>query len=183
VSIRHLLLEAALIVVSVLLALSLVSFREHHKQQGLARHALANIRVELTGDLRRIDAGLARHRPAVEHLPDALTDLAAGKIPTTEEPLYPTLLLRSAWTAATTTGVISHMDLRTVQAVARSYEVDSWKSRFEDSWIRLVRTPAPDQNAMRQRLTSLQYLARSYVEVEQEMETAGQGAIKAILAE
>ncbi len=181
-SFRHLLIDAAMIVFSVLLALSLESWHERHAQRELARHALENIRAELTYDLSRIDAGLVRHQEVVDHLSTELAGLDAGTWPKAEEPLYPTALYNSAWTAAMSTGTIAHMDLATVQAASRFYEINGWKDRIEDSWIRLMTTSAADKTAMRQRLTSLQYLARTYMEVEQELKKAAEEALKAIPA-
>ena len=185
VSIGHLLMETAMIVFSVLLALSLESWREHRKQQALAHEALVNVRAELAHNIAAITAQLPRQRQVAEDLQAALRDLAAKQQPLpAQAPLNPPLLTAAAWQAAMTTQAVSHMDFRTVQKLASVYETQKWMDRIEDGWLRFVTAPhGGNPEAERQWLRSMQFVVLVYIETEQSLAAKAQQAISALPAD
>jgi hypothetical protein len=178
----RLLLEMAMIVFSVLLALSLDSWREHRKERSLAREALLAIGAEIETDLD----GIEKQRPAQERLAadleQSVRQFKAGHTPDTPMvALHPAAFTSAAWNSAISTQAVAHMDLSTVQALSRFYDAQKWMDRVEDSWIRIVAGPAgADRASQLQSLEARLYLIRTYLEIEQHLTEVGAKAREAI---
>jgi hypothetical protein len=136
-SLVQILTEATMIVFSILLALSVESCRERHKQQELADLALRAIRAEIVSNRKAIDGSLPLQRSQAK----ALQGIASATSP---QPLRitsgmaPPSLTRSAFETATMTGALSGADLETVMAISHAYSYHSWMTRSEDAWLRVV---------------------------------------------
>jgi hypothetical protein len=173
-----------MIVFSVLLALSLESWKERGQQKALAREALANIRVELESNIAAIEAQRPRQQQLIDGLQRQLEDPTGGSAQLREfEPLYPPSLSSAAWEAAMSTQVMVHAGFGTVQALARFYEAGKWLDRIEDSWLSLVTDArGSDTDDAQRRLGTMLYLAQSYVEMEDALTRRARDALSAIPA-
>lgn len=181
ISLGRLALEAAMIGFGVLLALSAESWREHRREQALAREALASIRAEIAAGAERIRQQIPRQHEVVRALETYEKRLENGERP--DRPhlaLYPAMLSAAAWNTALSTQALSHMELRTVRALASFYEARPWLDRIEDTWLRLVTEPGGTTPAAEQYwASSMRNTLLGYVEIESMLVTAAE-RVKAV---
>lgn len=108
-------LEAVLVVVSVLLALGLNSWREGREHDAVARKALQALRAEVVANQKQVEARLAYHRALADSLradPDYVVALR------------PAFILTDAWESAEATGAVSYMDYQTASTFGRLYALE-----------------------------------------------------------
>lgn len=108
-------LEAMLVVLSVLLALGLNSWRQRRSHEALARQALAAVRGEIEANREQINRRLTYHR--------ALLDTLRAD-PDHRVVLRPALIQTDAWESAQATGAAAYVDFPTAVAVGRLYSLE-----------------------------------------------------------
>jgi len=108
-------LEAVLVVVSVLLALGLNSWRERRKHDGVVRESLHALRAEIVADRKQVKDRLAYHL--------ALADTLRAH-PRHAVALRPAFLLTDAWESARATGAVGYMDYPTAAALGKLYGLE-----------------------------------------------------------
>jgi len=108
-------LEAVLVVVSVLLALGLNSWRERREHDEVVRESLHALRAEIVSDRKQVKDRLAYHL--------ALADTLRAH-PHHAVSLRPAFLLTDAWESARATGAVGYMDYRTAAALGKLYGME-----------------------------------------------------------
>jgi hypothetical protein len=171
-SVVQLLIEVALIVFSILLALSFESCREHRKQRERAESALHAIRAEIETNKTAIAASLPLQRAQLASLREMAA--ADGRQPLRlSSALAPPRLTSSAFDTATMTGALSAADFETILAISRAYTAQRWTARFEDGWMRVVLSPdAWDQRNASRSASLLLGVLTEYVAVETKIDAA-----------
>jgi hypothetical protein len=141
--IRRIIVESALIVFSILLALAVNQWADSRKQHALADHALNAIRDEVTGNADQVRDRLPYHRSLEAELrrADSLgnvhryADFVRGA-PDWSGFKNPDLD-GTAWQSALTLGAVSNMGFDTVRALSRLY---SLQGRFDQYSIATIPT-------------------------------------------
>ena len=110
----RLLVEAVLVVGSVLLALALDDWREQRNNAELVRQTLANVQREIEENRAEIEEVLPYHR--------ALLDSLRGPTPPNRITARSAFIQNSAWEAAQAVGAVPYMDVAVVAAVSRTQE-------------------------------------------------------------
>lgn len=110
----ELLLEAALVVLSVLLALGLNSWRQHRTDRALADQAVRNLAREIRQNRAEIEKTLPYHEMLLDTLRSAHPPLGI-----TARPAY---IQNNAWQVAQSTGAVPHMAFALVAAASAIQE-------------------------------------------------------------
>lgn len=136
--IRRILVESALIVFSILLALAANQWNDARNQRSLVEHSLRSVRAEIVGNAKRIQERLPYHGSLVAetHRADSLKSVhsyADFKLaaPDWSGFEYPELDA-TAWQTAITLGAVTGMGFDTVATLSRLYafqaKVDQYAS-------------------------------------------------------
>ena len=139
--IRRILVESALIVISILLALAANQWADARKQRALTARAFNALRAEISGNAERVRAGLPYHRSleASSHRADSLglvhtyADFKRN-VPNWsgfEQPEYD----GTAWQSAVTLGAVANMGFDTVQVLSRLYTLQSKFDQFNTAGV------------------------------------------------
>ncbi len=131
-----LLLEAAMVVFAVLVALGVDEWRQTAELQEQVDRARAGVEAELRSNQSELAAGLVSISAMNDTVSVMVNDLRAGRPPVTrgfagELPDFSD----AAWQAAQVTGTVARMDYEWVLATARVYETQRLAS---DSQLRLI---------------------------------------------
>ena len=110
----QLFIEAALVVFSVLLALSVKSCSDAQAQEKLANQALRNFKSEITENKAEIENVVAYHK--------SLFDTLSSENPPTGITLRSPTIQNNAWEAAQSTGAISYVDFAIVEIASKIEE-------------------------------------------------------------
>jgi len=118
--------EAALIVLSILLALAVNQWQDARRERRLADQAIASFRQELTANRRR----LRELAPYHQHIRDEMLRLDSAHAVNSFSDLgkvggfrgfRPAFLLETAWRTAIATGALTHIDYPTANALSTTY--------------------------------------------------------------
>jgi hypothetical protein len=129
--IRKILIESALIVFSILLALAANDWSDARKQQSLAERALRGVRDEIQGNAERVrnDLPYLRAMETEVFRADSLKRVHSWKDFTIAAPSWHGLgnseLDGTAWQSAITLGAVSNIGYDTVRALSRLYALQS----------------------------------------------------------
>ena len=124
-----LLMESALVVLSVLLGLALGEWRDHARERALARTALRTFRQEIAGNLAMLETAQPKHAAFAKRLGDAAARPATDDAFTSFVATMPaggldTKPLRDvAWETAQTTGALRLLDYETAALLSETYLV------------------------------------------------------------
>lgn len=172
ITIGHLLLEAGMIVFSILLALSLESWREMRKHDTIAREALVKIKVELARNVAEINRILPIQKASIEELAK-LRDIVKTRKKNNiqmKTGLQAPVLSRAAWDSAMATQALAYMDFDTVLALSEIYNSHKWLERLEDQLVRVLVDPSSHADSAVPRLIdSLKNTLGAYVNLEEEI--------------
>lgn len=111
---RSLLVEAAFVVLSVLLALTLNNWHQDRTNRELARQALLNMKQEIRANRAEVEKVLPRQR--------ALLDTLAGPHPPLGATIGAATIENNAWGAAQAMGAIPYLDPAVVSIASRIQE-------------------------------------------------------------
>jgi type II secretory pathway pseudopilin PulG len=118
--------EALLIVLSILLALAVNQWQDARRERQLADQALASFRQEIAANRERLRELVPYH----ERIRDEMRRLDAEGAVTSYADLRkvrgfqgfrPAFLLETAWRTAIATGALTHIDYRTATALSTTY--------------------------------------------------------------
>ena len=141
-SFGHLLVEAGMIVFSILLALGIESWREHRAHEKLAETAMRNIRVEIARNRDALRHVLPEHKALVTYLQWISDRLARGEDVQPSTTYRPANLLSAAWDTAGSTQALVYVDFAKVQRLSRLYSGHGWVQRLEGNWLNLTSNPS-----------------------------------------
>ncbi|MEJ2218763.1 MAG: hypothetical protein P8099_19425, partial [Gemmatimonadota bacterium] len=110
----ELLIEAALVVLSVLLALGLNSWRQHRTDQALADQAVRNLAREIRQNRAEVEKALPYHKTLLDTLGSAHPPLGIAA--------RPAYVQNNAWQVAQSTGAVPYMDFPLVAAASAIQE-------------------------------------------------------------
>jgi hypothetical protein len=139
----RLLLESALIVLSVLVGLALGEWREHARERRLARDAVATFRREIEANLAHLQRAQPKHAAMAERLAAAADAPAAGgtafdafvaSMPA--EGLDNQPLRDVAWETAQTTGALRLLDYETAAQLSETYLIQ--RAAIQHTMLRLA---------------------------------------------
>ena len=136
--------ESALIVISILLALALDEWQEDLEIQELIDRSIANFQNELTQNKSRIEDIGVYHRGVLQVLQRrtfARDSESLEEFRNVMEALQPIVLTSSAWETAVATGALGRMDYELVSALTLTYNT---QLRFDDDYrstLRLLLSP------------------------------------------
>jgi hypothetical protein len=171
-SLGPLVLEMVMIVFSILLALTLESWKEGRHDRRLAGEALGNIRTELAQNRAEIETALPRHEKLLADLQVSI-DRQGKPIPGAELPslgLRPPRLFKTAWETAGATQALVRSDYKLVLAVAKAYDSQRWMSLVEEKWLQAILNPAAFDSANRVRFFSIFHsVASEYLALEKRL--------------
>lgn len=117
----QLVIEAALVVFSVLLALGVKSCRDAQVQEELAQQALHNLEREILANKSEIENVYKYHK-------NLLDTLRSGNPPTGIDIKSPNIQ-NNAWEAAQSTGAISYIDFSIIEIAS---QIEEAQSRYQD---------------------------------------------------
>ena len=126
--IQRILVESALIVFSILLALAVNSYVDARKEHRLTERSLRGIRDELTANLQAIRAvrayhdTLAQETAAVDAAHQATTYLSFRAHAPSWHGFHNPILDGTAWQSAVTLGTVANMGYDTVRVLSSAYE-------------------------------------------------------------
>lgn len=173
-----LLVEMAMIVFSILLALNLEAWREGRKEREQAHIALQNISSEIRQNRKALSAVIPMHHKFTADLQktiDRLSELkksGAGKesgLGLNFE-LRPPHLYQAAWQTVLSTQSLKKTDYQTILAIAELYEMQRWMSLIEEKVLQAMLTPgAFDEKNVSQFLTMVYLLYRDYTTLEERL--------------
>ena len=136
--------ESALIVISILLALALDEWQEDLEIQELIDRSIVNFQNELTQNKSRIEDIGVYHRGVLQVLQRRTFTSDSESLEEFRnimEALQPIVLTSSAWATAVATGALGRMDYELVSALTLTYNT---QLRFDDDYrstLRLLLSP------------------------------------------
>jgi hypothetical protein len=136
--------ESALIVISILLALTLDEWQEDLEIQELIDRSIVNFQNELTQNKSRIEDIGVYHRGVLQVLQRRTfvsDSQSLEEFRNIMEALQPIVLTSSAWETAVATGALGRMDYELVSALTLTYNT---QLRFDDDYrstLRLLLSP------------------------------------------
>ncbi len=136
--------ESALIVISILLALALDEWQEDLEIQELIDRSIVNFQNELTQNKSRIEDIGVYHRGVLQVLQRrtfARDSESLEEFRNIMEALQPIVLTSSAWETAVATGALGRMEYELVSALTLTYNT---QLRFDDDYrstLRLLLSP------------------------------------------
>ena len=136
--------ESALIVISILLALALDEWQEDLEIQELIDRSIVNFQNELTQNKSRIEDIGVYHRGVLQVLQRRTfvsDSQSLEEFRNIMEALQPIVLTSSAWETAVATGALGRMDYELVSALTLTYNT---QQRFDDDYrstLRLLLSP------------------------------------------
>lgn len=155
--------ESALIVISILLALALDEWQEDLEIQELIDRSIVNFQNELAQNKSRIDDIGVYHMGVLQVLqrrafaPDSESLEEFRNI---MEALQPIVLTSSAWETAVATGALGRMDYELVSALTLTYNT---QLRFDDDYRSMLRLLLSPVNLNEENLPITTYNARRFV--------------------
>lgn len=120
--------EFMIVMLSVLLALGLDSWRESRASQELAEKSLQNFE-------REIAMNRAEIQDAYDHHTELLVEVMDGTMGVT---LNTATIENSAWEVVKTTGAIMEIDFDTIEIASRVYELQRRYQRIEESSTEII---------------------------------------------
>lgn len=136
--------ESALIVMSILLALGLDEWQEDQEIQELIDRSVGNFRNELRQNMNRIEDVSAYHKGVQQLLINrsmAQSSQSVSEFRSIMEAMQPIVLTSSAWDTAVATGALGRMDFELVSALTLTYNT---QQRFDESFrgeLRMLMAP------------------------------------------
>lgn len=168
----HLILEAAMIMFSILVALSLESWHEQRKHKTIAQDALAKIRAELARNVDEIGKVISKQKAAIEEL-TRIEEIIKSKKKSNiqmQTGLEAPVLSRAAWDSAMATQALAYMDFDTVLSLSEIYNSQKWMERLEDQMVRIVMDPSSHtQDQVPHLVTSMKNTLIAYIGIEDEI--------------
>jgi len=134
------LIEAVLVVASILLALAVDEWAEDREYAELADQSLEIFEQEIARNQARIE-DVSPFHTGVRDVVGSMRFAPANEVELrgVTEGVDPPVLLSTAWQTALATGALTHMDVEVVSALSLTY---SLQDRFMDE----IRTERPDRN-------------------------------------
>jgi len=132
-----LLIETLLVVLSVLLALGLNSWRENRSHEELAKRALKSVVGEISTNCSRINGFQEYHK-----------EVATGE--RESEGLQIGLIQNSAWDAARSTGAIAFIDFETASVIEQIYVAQEDHRSLFQSYIEALLTKVGSEDSLDQ---------------------------------
>ena len=166
-----LLLEGAMIVFSILLALGLENWNEHRKESLRCRTALVQIRKEIAWNRLEMAGVLEEHRIKIEALQRA-ADSYSGKIKgnvvidaALSFPEHRSIVFNAAMSGRS----LGPLDYETILPIMESYSSHAWLLKFEDTWFQCVLQFDQDsgRSRMANQLGRLAGILQNYRQIEE----------------
>ena len=166
-----LLLEGAMIVFSILLALGLENWNEHRKESLRCRTALVQIRKEIAWNRLEMAGVLEEHRIKIEALQRA-ADSYSGKIKgnvvidaALSFPEHRSIVFNAAMSGRS----LGPLDYETILPIMESYSSHAWLLKFEDTWFQCVLQfdQDSDRSRMANQLGRLAGILQNYRQIEE----------------
>ncbi len=155
--------ESALIVVSILLALTLDEWQEDLEIQELIDRSIVNFQNELTQNKSRIEDIGVYHRGVLQVLQRRTfvsDSQSLEEFRNIMEALQPIVLTSSAWATAVATGALGRMDYELVSALTLTYNT---QLRFDDDYRSTLRLLLSPINLNKENLPITTYNAGRFV--------------------
>lgn len=169
-SLWHLLVEAGMIVFSILLALGIESWREHRAHERLAATALHNIRAEITQNRDALRSKIPEHKAIEKYLGEVEERLARREVVEISTTYRPATLLSSAWETSKSTQALVYVDFQKVERLSRLYSGHLWVQRMENNWLSLTGNPTfRSKENFPEYVHSLRETMRDLARIEEEL--------------
>ncbi len=155
--------ESALIVISILLALALDEWQEDLEIQELIDRSIVNFQNELTQNKSRIEDIGVYHRGVLQVLQRRTfvsDSQSLEEFRNIMEALQPIVLTSSAWATAVATGALGRMDYELVSALTLTYNT---QLRFDDDYRSTLRLLLSPINLNKENLPITTYNAGRFV--------------------
>ncbi len=171
-------LEMAMIVFSIMLALSLESWREGRKEREQAHIALRNIHAEILQNRKAVAAAIPLHHKFTTDLQKTISKFSELKESGSGKDkglgldfeLRPPHLYQAAWQTVLSTQSLKTTDYQTILAIAELYEMQRWMSLIEEKILQAMLTPgAFDEKNVAQFLTMVFLLYSDYTKLEERL--------------
>lgn len=165
-----LVLEGAMIVFSILLALGLENWNEHRKEAARCRTALALVRKEITRNRQEVDGILEKHGARIKGLVKA-AEVYEGKRkgPAVVEvelefPVHRSTVFDAAMAGRT----LNPLNYETLLPVMEAYSGHAWLLKLEDTWLKylLEFDPNGDREKMARQTGRLAGILQNYRLIE-----------------
>ena len=155
--------ESALIVISILLALTLDEWQEDLEIQELIDRSIVNFQNELTQNKSRIEDIGVYHRGVLQVLQRRTfvsDSQSLEEFRNIMEALQPIVLTSSAWETAVATGALGRMEYELVSALTLTYNT---QQRFDDDYRSTLRLLLSPINLNKENLPITTYNAGRFV--------------------
>jgi len=169
----QLLVQAVLVVFSVLLALAMQSCREAQLNKELAQQALRNFASEIRVNQKEVEEALAYNRTLVDRL---------RQNPASGITWKPALIRDSAWETAQASGAAHYLDFSVISIVVEIHEIHEQYKRFTTINVQIIyeanmrgaslegRTSSPFLNSVYDLMLREQWLLEKYKEALERIE-------------
>ena len=132
------LIEAAMIVLSILLALGLENWNEHRKEEKRCREALHLIRDELAQNQKEMSGLIDGHRAKVAELMRAADGIGRGGNISVQANAMFASHNSTAFEVAMNSRALNTLEYRTLLSLTESYAAHDWLRKLEDSYFQMV---------------------------------------------
>ncbi|MDM7925271.1 MAG: hypothetical protein QUS35_04555 [bacterium] len=130
--------EAAMIVLSILLALGLENWNEHRKEEKRCREALHLIRDEIVQNREEMSKLIDGHRAKAAELMHAAEGISRGGNVSVQANAQFATHNSTAFEVAVNSRVLNSLEYRTLLALAESYAAHKWLTNLEESYFQMV---------------------------------------------
>jgi hypothetical protein len=140
------LIEAFMIVLSILLALGLENWNEHRKEVMRCREALLLIRDEIVQDREELADLTGAHRAKCSELTQASRDLGRGIKLSIQANAAFASHNSTAFDVAMNGRVLNTLNYRTLLPITESYAYHAWLKKLEETYFQLLLQVNPEEN-------------------------------------
>lgn len=130
--------EAAMIVLSILLALGLENWNEHRKEEKRCREALHLIRDELAQNREEMSGLIDGHRAKAAELTRAAEGISRGGQLSVQANAMFASHNSTAFEVAVTSRALNALEYRTLLLLTESYSAHDWLRKLEESYFQTV---------------------------------------------
>jgi hypothetical protein len=164
-------LEAVMIVFSILFALGLENWNEHRREAEKCRTALGLIRQEIAGNRQEITALFEKHKTRADGLIAAAAVLTREKRKPSgveggiEFPVHRSTMFDAAMSGR----ALGSLDYGTLLPVMESYSSHAWLQKLEDVWLQQILQvdPSADREKLARQLLQLSGILQNYRQIEE----------------
>lgn len=176
------LIEAAMIVLSILLALGVENWNEHRKEEKRCREALHLIRDELAQNRQEMSGLINGHRAKVAELTRAAEGIGRGRNISVQADAQFASHNSTAFEAAMNNRALTALDYGTLLSLTEGYASHEWLRKLEDTYFRMILDVNREESGKRVSMTLRMTAAvlSNYADLEEDAVRQVDAAVTAV---